>query len=62
MGERLIVPQVGNVREELFHLAHDVLGHFGFGKFYGSLKESFYWPGMRQDLELAYVPACTECQ
>ena len=32
MGDRLIVPQVSKVCELLFHLAHDVLGHFGFTK------------------------------
>jgi hypothetical protein len=61
-GNRLIVPQVANICELLFHLAHDVLGHFGFGKTYGSLRDSFYWPNMRRDLEQAYVPACTDCQ
>jgi hypothetical protein len=45
-GDRLIVPRVSNVRELLFHLAHDVLGHFGFVKTYGSLQDSFYWPNM----------------
>jgi hypothetical protein len=61
-GDRLIVPQVSNVHELLFHLAHDVLGHFGFAKTYGSLRESFYWPNMRWDLEHAYVPGCADCQ
>jgi hypothetical protein len=37
-GNRLIIPCVSNVRELLFHLAHDVLGHFGFAKTYGSLR------------------------
>jgi hypothetical protein len=61
-GNRLIVPWVANIRELLFHLAHDVLGHFGFGKTYGSLRDSFYWPNIRQDLEQAYIPACADCQ
>jgi hypothetical protein len=61
-GNRLIVPRVSEVRELLFHLAHDVLGHFGFAKTYGSLRESFYWPNMRRDLEQAYIPACADCQ
>jgi hypothetical protein len=45
-GERLIIPRTLNVHESLFHLAHDVLGHFGFLKSYGSLHDSFYWPNM----------------
>lgn len=61
-GNWLIIPQVSNVCELLFHLAHDVLGHFRFAKTYGSLCDSFYWPNMHQDLEQAYIPGCTECQ
>lgn len=58
----MIIPQHSNVCESLFHLAHDVLGHFGFSKLYGSLQKSFYWPNMQWDLEHAYVPACADCQ
>jgi hypothetical protein len=61
-GDRLIVPRVPKVREALFHLAHDVLGHFGFEKSYGSLRSSFYWPNMRRDLESGYVAGCADCQ
>jgi hypothetical protein len=61
-GNRLIIPQVSEVHELLFHLAHDVLGHFGFAKSYGSLRESFYWPNMHRDLEQAYIPTCADCQ
>jgi len=62
VGERLIVPRVGDIRETLFRLAHDVLGHFGFDKTYAALRGSYYWPNMRRDLETAYVPGCPECQ
>ncbi|GAW05905.1 reverse transcriptase-RNase H-integrase [Lentinula edodes] len=62
IGDRLIVPRVANIREELFRLAHDNLGHFGFDKSYAALREAYYWPHMRRDLEKAYVPACDECQ
>lgn len=60
--ERLIIPRHGTIRESLFRLAHDTLGHFGMDKTYGALRESFYWPNMRRDLELAYVPSCNACQ
>jgi hypothetical protein len=60
--DRLIVPRKSTVHESLFHLAHDVLGHFGFMKSYGSLRDSFYWPNMQHNLELAYVPSCADCQ
>ena len=46
IGGRLIIPYVGDIRETLFRLAHDVLGHFGFDKTYSSLRNSFYWPNM----------------
>ena len=58
---RLVIPRVTAIRETLFHLAHDVLGHFSFDKSYGSLRTSFYWPGMRHDLETAYILACANC-
>lgn len=62
MGDWLIVPRKSNVCELLFHLAHNVLGHFGFAKQYGSLQESFYWLNMQWDLEAVYVPGCADCQ
>ncbi|EDR02339.1 reverse transcriptase-RNase H-integrase [Laccaria bicolor S238N-H82] len=62
IGERLIIPRTGNLRELLFALAHDTLGHFGFHKTYGSLRTAYYWPNMRRDLEQGYVASCPECQ
>ncbi|KAG9223840.1 hypothetical protein CCMSSC00406_0007702 [Pleurotus cornucopiae] len=62
VGERLVVPRVPEVRELLFQLAHDALGHYGTGKSYMALRDSFYWPNMHRDLEQAYIPGCVECQ
>ena len=62
VGNRLIIPRSGNLRETLFMLAHDVTSHFGFYKTYGSLRNSYYWPNMQRDLEQGYVPSCPECQ
>ena len=62
VGSRLVIPKVPKVQEMLYHLAHDVLGHFGFDKSYPSLRNSYYWPNMRRDLEMAYIPSCVECQ
>lgn len=50
------------MRESIFRLAHDSLGHFGATKSYEALRDSFYWPNMRRDLEQAYIPGCVECQ
>lgn len=60
--DRLIIPDVKHVRELLFRLSHDNLGHFGTAKLLGSLRDSFYWPNMRRDLETAYIPSCADCQ
>ena len=38
------------------------MGHFGADKAYTNLRESYYWPNMRRDLENAYVPGCVDCQ
>ena len=62
IGDRLIIPNVTHIREALFFLAHDALGHFGADKLYAALRSSYYWPNMRKHLEQAYVPSCTECQ
>jgi hypothetical protein len=47
VGNRLVVPRTGMIREDLFWLAHDTLGHFGADKSYAALKDAYYWPGMR---------------
>jgi hypothetical protein len=62
VGRRLVIPQDLTVRELLYNLAHDTLGHFGFDKSYEALRGSYYWPNMRRDLEKAYIPSCSECQ
>ncbi len=62
IGNRLLIPRVGNIRKDLFHLAHNALGHYGFDKSYASLRESYYWPNMRRDLKESYIPGCEDCQ
>jgi hypothetical protein len=61
VGDRLLVPKVTDVRESLFCLTHDALGHFGVDKSYAALCDSYYWPRMHRDLERAYVPTCIKC-
>lgn len=61
-GSRLIIPRSGDVREQLFRLAHDTLGHFGADKSYAALQDAYYWPNMRRDLERSYILACVDCQ
>jgi len=61
IGDCLLIPRVTAVRETLFRLAHDTLGHFGADKSYASLRDAYYWPNMRRDLEQAYIPSCVDC-
>jgi Integrase zinc binding domain len=61
IGDRLIVPREGTVCEQIFRLAHDSSGHFGFLKSYENIHNSFFWPGMRKDLEFGYIPFCADC-
>lgn len=62
INNRLLIPKHSDLRENLFRLAHDCLGHFGGDKTYSSLRDEYYWPNMRRDLINAYVPSCAECQ
>ncbi|PSR72196.1 hypothetical protein PHLCEN_2v11935 [Hermanssonia centrifuga] len=62
VGDRLVIPRVGSLREDVFKLAHDTLGHWGSEKSYGAIRASYYWPNMRKELEQTYVPACEQCQ
>jgi Integrase zinc binding domain len=62
LGSRLAVPRTSTLRESLFCLAHDSLGHFGGEKSYLSLRNDFYWPNMRRDLVDSYIPGCADCQ
>ena len=61
IGDRLVVPNC-RVREKIFAIAHDALGHFGFKKTYQSIRDSYFWPNMRTDLENGYIPSCIDCQ
>jgi hypothetical protein len=56
VGKHLVIPRDAQLRELFFSLAHDTLGHFGFNKSYEALRDSYYWPNMRRDLEKAYIP------
>lgn len=62
LNDRLVIPRVSTLRKRLFHLAHDSLGHFGADKSYAALRQSYYWPNMRRDLETGYIKACNACQ
>jgi hypothetical protein len=46
INQRLIIPRYRDLRENLFWLAHDQMGHFGADKGYEALRRDFYWPNM----------------
>ncbi|KAJ8462836.1 hypothetical protein ONZ51_g10647 [Trametes cubensis] len=62
VGDRLCIPRVPDLREGIFRLAHDTLGHFGVDKSYAAIRDSFFWPKMRTELETLYIPSCDACQ
>jgi hypothetical protein len=61
MGDRLAVPEYGNLRHDLLHHYHEELGHYGQYIILAHLKEHYYWPGMKQQVN-DYVAACPTCQ
>ncbi|GAA5918691.1 hypothetical protein JCM1841_006242 [Sporobolomyces salmonicolor] len=60
-SNRIVVPAVKELREALLHDGHDALSHLGSKKTLSSLSSSFFWPGMRKDME-RYVESCDGCQ
>ena len=62
VGDRLVIPHMGNIHENLFRLAHDTLGHFGADKFYVVLRDAYYWPNMQSNLKKSYIALCELCQ
>lgn len=62
VSDCLVIPCAGDLRKSLFRCAHNTLGHFGFDKAYNALRNAYYWPNMRKELETLYIPLCEECQ
>jgi hypothetical protein len=61
LSGRLVIPCVRKIREHIFRLAHDTLGHFGGDKSYEALHGLYYWPNMRKELLESYIPSCVDC-
>lgn len=49
--------------KKILHDNHDIpiAGHLGSTRMYSRIKESYYWKGMRSDIE-SYVKQCKSCQ
>ena len=63
MGQRLCVPDVGDVRREIMEETHSsaYAMHSGSTKMYHTLKEHYWWKGMKRDIA-EFVSRCLTCQ
>ena len=63
MGQRLCVPDVGDVRRGIMEEAHSsaYAMHPGSTKMYRTLKEHYWWKGMKRDIA-EFVSRCLTCQ
>ena len=61
--DRVVVPAVDTLRQQIIHAHHDTpySGHFGVTKTDVSVKKRYYWPGMGADIK-QYVASCLSCQ
>src|SRR4051812_2400160 len=61
--ERLCIPDVASIRQDILHEAHDTktAGHLGIAKTTALVKRNFYWPKMNHDIK-NYVISCEFCQ
>ncbi|XP_062110424.1 uncharacterized protein LOC133822186 [Humulus lupulus] len=60
---RVCVPTREDIKNKIMNEAHNTpyTVHPGSTKMYGSLKEHFWWPGMKKDVA-QYVARCLTCQ
>ncbi|KAK4278290.1 hypothetical protein QN277_016155 [Acacia crassicarpa] len=63
VGRRVFVPKWDNLRKELIKECHDSkwAGHPGQRRTLALLEATYYWPQMRDEVEL-YVKTCLVCQ
>ena len=63
MGDSLCVPNVDNLRKEILDEAYDTpyAMHPGTTKMYKTLRQHYWWPGMKKDVA-EFVSRCLICQ
>ena len=63
LGQRLCVPDVGDVRREIMEEAHSsaYAMHPGSTNMYHTLKKHYWWKGMKRDIA-EFVSRCLTCQ
>jgi hypothetical protein len=61
-GNQLCIPKC-SMRENLLKEKHNegLVGHFGYDKTFSKLNESYFWPGMREDIK-RFMERCRICQ
>jgi hypothetical protein len=61
--ERIVVPNVPKVKEQVLFEYHDTpySGHLGVTKTLHQLQQRFYWPHMPKDVK-EYIATCASCQ
>jgi hypothetical protein len=62
-GDRLYIPKVDNLRQDVLHWHHDVpwMCHLGIENTLEMVAHQFYWPCMDQDIK-QYIASCIQCQ
>lgn len=55
---QLVLPE--KYRKMVMKSLHDDSGHLGLDKTYGFIKDCFYWPRMKSDVE-EYCKSCARC-
>ena len=62
-ADRIVVPNVGNLRKHLIKEFHDTpfSAHVGASRTYHALSRRYYWRGMKNDVR-TYVQQCPSCQ
>jgi hypothetical protein len=61
--KQIVIPDFEGLRADCIEAVHapTFAGHFGVIRTLKKLKEVFYWPGMRKDVE-RYIKSCDSCQ
>ena len=62
-GQRMCVPEYGELKRDIMEEAHSsaYAMHPGSTKMYGTLKEHYWWNGMKKDIA-SFVSRCLTCQ
>ena len=63
MGNRLCVPDKEDLRKEILDEAHNAPYNMypGTTKMYNTLKQNYWWPGLKKDVA-SFVSRCLTCQ